>query len=118
MVSSLVGKENSGCPWFGKDQGFQSPKTPQVVSLKEWIKYQTVFIRYSHDGGRQRQALDSLVKQRKCYIAKMRIHRFHIDHNALCLPPKILHTIVLDFSWDDCNTQVKLEKMVIQNSGE
>ena len=54
MVSSLVGKENSRCAWFGKDQGFQSPKTPEVVSLKEWIKYQTVFIRYSHDGGRQR----------------------------------------------------------------
>ena len=32
-------------------------------------------------------------------------------------PPQILHTIVLDFSWDDCNTQVKLEKMVMQNSG-
>ena len=45
------------------------------------------------------------------------IHHFHIDHNALCLLPKILHTIVFDFSWDDCNTQEKLETIVLQNFG-
>ena len=45
------------------------------------------------------------------------IHHFHIDHNAPCLPPKILHNIVFDFSWDDCNTQEKLETMVMQNFG-
>ena len=32
-------------------------------------------------------------------------------------PPKFCLTIVLDFSWDDCNTQGKLETMVMQNSG-
>ena len=33
-------------------------------------------------------------------------------------PPTFCITIVLDFSWDDCNTQEKLETMVMQNSGE
>ena len=27
-------------------------------------------------------------------------------------------TIVLDLSWDDCNTQEKLETMITQNFGE
>ena len=27
------------------------------------------------------------------------IHRFHIDHNELCLPPKFCMTIVSNFSW-------------------
>ena len=46
------------------------------------------------------------------------IHHFHIDHNAPCFPPppppppppqkkKLCITIVLDFSWDDCNTLEK-----------
>ena len=35
----------------------------------------------------------------------------------LVYPPKLCITIVLDFSWDDCNTQEKLETMVMQNSG-
>ena len=43
------------------------------------------------------------------------IHHFHIDHNAPCLPPKFCRTIVFYFSWDDCNTQEKLETMVMQN---
>ena len=30
---------------------------------------------------------------------------------------KFCRTIVLHFSWDDCNTQEKLETMVVQNSG-
>ena len=30
---------------------------------------------------------------------------------------KFCRTIVLDFSWVDCNTQEKLETMVMQNSG-
>ena len=30
---------------------------------------------------------------------------------------KFCRTIVLDCSWDDCNTQEKLETMVVQNSG-
>ena len=30
---------------------------------------------------------------------------------------KICITIVFDFSWDDCNTQEKLETMVMQNFG-
>ena len=29
--------------------------------------------------------------------------------------PKFCITIVFDFSWDDCNTQEKLETMVMQN---
>ena len=48
----------------------------------------------------------------------MRIHHFHIDHNAPCLAPKLCITIVLDFSLDDCNTQEKLETMIMQNSAE
>ena len=32
-------------------------------------------------------------------------------------PPKLCLTIVLDFSWGDCNTLEKLETMVMQNSG-
>ena len=43
------------------------------------------------------------------------IHHFHIDHNAPCLPPKVWKSIVLDFSWDVCNTQEKLETMVSLN---
>ena len=33
----------------------------------------------------------------------------------LIYPPKFCITIVFDFSWDDCNTQEKLETMVMQN---
>ena len=41
------------------------------------------------------------------------IHYFHLDHNT---PPlqkekKICITIVLNFSWNDCNTHKKLKKM-------
>ena len=43
-----------------------------------------------------------------------RIHHFHLRHNEPCLPPKICITILFDFSWDDCNTQEKLETMVMQ----
>ena len=32
----------------------------------------------------------------------------------LVYPPKICITILFDFSWDDCNTQEKLETMVMQ----
>ena len=35
----------------------------------------------------------------------------------LVYPPKLCITIVLDFSWDDRNTQEKLETMVMQNFG-
>ena len=45
------------------------------------------------------------------------IHHFHIDHNAPSLPPKFCITIVFYFSWDNCNTQEKLETMVMQNFG-
>ena len=44
------------------------------------------------------------------------IHHFHIDHNALVYPPIFYLTSVLDFPWDDRNTQEKLETMVMQNS--
>ena len=30
-------------------------------------------------------------------------------------PPKACITIVFDFSWNDCNTLVKLETVVMQN---
>ena len=33
----------------------------------------------------------------------------------LVYPPKFYITIVLDFSWDDCNNQEKLETMVMEN---
>lgn len=46
------------------------------------------------------------------------IQLFHIVHDSLCLPPKILHNRCLfDFSWEDFYTQEKLELMVIQNLG-
>ena len=35
----------------------------------------------------------------------------------LVTPPNICITIALDFSWDDCNTQEKLETMAMQNFG-
>ena len=41
------------------------------------------------------------------------IHDFHIDYNAPWLSPKVCIAIVFDFSWDDCNTQEKLETMVL-----
>ena len=37
---------------------------------------------------------------------------FGIDHNVLCLPPKILQN-----HWDDCNIQEKLETKVMPNLG-
>ena len=46
---------------------------------------------------------------------KIEIHHFHINHNALCLLPQFCITIVFDFSWGDCNTQEKLETMVMLN---
>ena len=49
------------------------------------------------------------------------IHHFHVGRNAPCLPPPPPHkfclTIVFDFSWDDCNTQKKLETMVMEKLG-
>ena len=38
-----------------------------------------------------------------------------IVHSAY--PPKFCLIIVLDFSWDGCNTQEKLELVVMQNFG-
>ena len=49
-----------------------------------------------------------------CANCKCSIHHFHIDYNAPCLPPKFCITIVLDFFWNDCNTQEKCETMVMQ----
>ena len=46
---------------------------------------------------------------------KIEIHHFDISHNALCLLPQFCITIVFDFSWGDCNTQGKLETMVMLN---
>ena len=44
------------------------------------------------------------------------IHQFLIDHIMhLVYFPKFYITIIFDFSWDDCNTQEKLETMVMQN---
>ena len=42
------------------------------------------------------------------------IHHFHIDHNDIKLvyPLEFCVTIVFDFSWDDCDTQEKLETVV------
>ena len=42
-------------------------------------------------------------------------HHFRMDHNAPCLSAKTFVPMVLDFSWDDCNTQEKLDTMVMQN---
>ena len=49
---------------------------------------------------------------------KIGIHHFHINHNATCLLPQFCITIVFDFSWGDCNTQEKLETMVMLNLSE
>ena len=46
---------------------------------------------------------------------KIEIHHFYISHNATCLLPQFCITIVFDFSWGDCNTQEKLETMVMLN---
>ena len=49
--------------------------------------------------------------------AMAHIHLFHIGqlgNNAPCrYPPKFCVTNVFDFSWDDCNTQERLETMVV-----
>ena len=39
---------------------------------------------------------------------KIEIHHFHINHNATCLLPQFCITIVLDFSWGNCNAQEKI----------
>ena len=46
---------------------------------------------------------------------KIEIHHFYISHNTTCLLPQFCITIVFDFSWSDCNTQEKLETMVMLN---
>ena len=46
------------------------------------------------------------------------IHSFHIDHNAPCLPPKILHNLFFpNFSWVIQLSQEKSKTMVVQNFG-
>ena len=40
-----------------------------------------------------------------------------MDHNAPCLPPKFFLTIFYEFSWDDSNSQEKLEAMVMKYLG-
>ena len=40
-----------------------------------------------------------------------------MGHNTIAYPPKFWKTIVFDFPRDDCNTQEKLETMVMQNLG-
>ena len=56
------------------------------------------------------------------------IYHFHIDHNANCFPPspppplappKKMHNhcLIVLISWDDCNTQEKLQTMIMQNLG-
>ena len=43
---------------------------------------------------------------------------YHTDHIAPCLDPQILFNVFFfDFSWDDCNTKKKLEKMLMQFFG-
>ena len=65
---------------------------------------------------------DQVKGQRIIWNQTVLILYFHIYHNARCLPSpppkkKFCLTIVFDFSRDDCNTQEKLEKMVMQNLG-
>ena len=43
------------------------------------------------------------------------IHRFHTD--IYPAPPKFNITVDLDFSWEDRNTQEKLDTMIMQNFG-
>ena len=45
------------------------------------------------------------------------IRHFLVDHNAPCFPPNICTTIVFNFSWDDCNTQERLETVAMQKFG-
>ena len=56
------------------------------------------------------------LKTRKV-VKKLVTHHSIIGHNAPCLPPKFCISIVFDFSCEDCNTQEKLETMVMQNFG-
>ena len=51
-----------------------------------------------------------------CLYSK-KLHDFHIARNTSCLPPKFGISIVFHFSWDDFNTQEKLETMAMQNLG-
>lgn len=48
-----------------------------------------------------------------------KIDHFHIHHNAHFLTPKlcIYISIMFDFSWEDHNTQDKMERIVMQNFG-
>ena len=55
------------------------------------------------------------------------IYHFHIDHNANCFPPsppppprtkkKHNHCLIVLISWDDSNTQEKLQTIIMQNLG-
>ena len=40
-------------------------------------------------------------------VVTLSISQFRTPHNAPYLPPKFCISIVLNFSWDDCNTQEK-----------
>ena len=71
------------------------------------------FILTDYDAGQ----FSSAKKPSKRLKIKFYIHHFYIDHNAPCLPPTFYIIIVFDFSWDDHNTQEKLETIVSQNYG-
>ena len=45
------------------------------------------------------------------------VNHFYTNHNATCLPPPRPAQIIFNFTWDDCNTQQKLETMVMQSLG-
>ena len=53
--------------------------------------------------------MNSGLSSKKTSSCKWPIHLFHIYHNALVQMPKFCIIIVFDFSWDDCNSQEKLD---------
>ena len=61
--------------------------------------------------------MNSGLISKKTSSCKWPIHLFEIYHNALVQMPKFCIIIVFDFSLDDCNSQEKVETVVMQNFG-
>ena len=78
-------------------------RSPAVCQLKsEWFPSYLLILRKKN-----KNCFHHTSEESQC------IQHFRIDHNVLYLSPKVCVTIVFDFSWDDYNTQEKLEYQIL-----
>ena len=98
------GRNKQRCTWHCT---FWYISKSSSVQLRREISYKVAFNR-----GRERW-LHSLLRA----ISSNRefVYNSHINHSAACLHPNFCISIVFDFSWDDCSTQKKLQRMLMPN---